>query len=102
MSNLIDNAIKYGGDNVNIQIGVEPLFAGWALSVTDDGVGISANHLPYIFDKFYRVQGGDVHDVKGYGLGLSYVKQLTEALKGTISVQSKINKGSTFTIQFPQ
>lgn len=102
LSNLVDNAIKYGGDKVNIQISAASLATGWLLQVTDDGPGMSAGHLPYIFDKFYRIQGGDVHDVKGYGLGLSYVKQLVTALKGTIDVKSKLNQGTTFTIQFPQ
>ncbi|AYL95456.1 sensor histidine kinase [Mucilaginibacter celer] len=101
LSNLIDNAIKYGGAEVEIRIDVTALANGWQLQVADTGPGISAAHLPYIFDKFYRIQSGDLHDVKGYGLGLSYVKQLVNTLAGTIAVASKLNKGTTFTIQFP-
>lgn len=101
LNNLVDNAIKYSGEKVNIQIGISPAANGWQLQVADDGMGMQGLHLPLIFDKFYRIQSGELHDVKGYGLGLSYVKQLVTALKGEIGVTSKINKGTTFTIEFP-
>ncbi|MFC0516914.1 sensor histidine kinase [Mucilaginibacter angelicae] len=101
LSNLVDNAIKYSGEKVNIQIRISQAVNGWQLQVADDGMGMQGVYLPLIFDKFYRIQGGDLHDVKGYGLGLSYVKQLVTTLKGKIGVTSKINKGTTFTIEFP-
>jgi len=100
LTNLIDNAIKYSQPPVHIEISFQPISNGWQLQVTDNGRGIAGFHLPFIFDKFYRAQSGDVHEVKGYGLGLSYVKQLTTALDGQIHVTSGINEGTTFSIQF--
>lgn len=102
ISNMLDNAIKYGGEQVKVTITVNPFEKGWQLIIHDDGPGIDQLYLPFIFDKFYRVPQGDLHEVKGYGLGLSYVKQLVTSLSGIISVKSKLNSGTTFTIQFPQ
>jgi len=102
ISNLVDNAIKYGGENVRVAITVNPFEKGWQLSIRDTGQGIDNKYLPFIFDKFYRVPSGNLHEVKGYGLGLSYVKQLVTSLNGVISVKSKLNSGTVFTIQFPQ
>jgi two-component system phosphate regulon sensor histidine kinase PhoR len=102
LSNLVDNSIKYADKGVMIDIAVTALGKGWQLEVKDNGKGIPAIHLPFIFDKFYRVQDGDLHTVKGYGLGLSYVKQLVMAVKGEISVKSKDRAGTIFTIKFPQ
>jgi two-component system phosphate regulon sensor histidine kinase PhoR len=101
VTNLVDNAIKYAFEDVHIQINTSPAGNGWQLQVKDNGIGISDQNIPYIFDKFYRVPSGNIHDVKGYGLGLSYVKQLINNLKGTISVKSKLGIGTTFTIKFP-
>ena len=101
LSNLLDNSIKYADKAVMIEIAVTPLSKGWQIEVKDNGNGIPDMHLPYIFDKFYRVQDGDLHTVKGYGLGLSYVKQLVTAVKGEISVKSKEGAGAIFTIKFP-
>jgi two-component system phosphate regulon sensor histidine kinase PhoR len=102
ISNMLDNAIKYGDEQVKVTITVNPFEKGWQLVIQDDGSGIDQQYLPFIFDKFYRVPQGDLHEVKGYGLGLSYVKQLVTSLSGIISVKSKLNSGTTFTIQFPQ
>jgi two-component system, OmpR family, phosphate regulon sensor histidine kinase PhoR len=101
VTNLVDNAIKYSREDVNIQIITSLAGKGWKLQVKDNGIGISDQNLPYIFDKFYRVPSGNIHDVKGYGLGLSYVKLLINNLKGTLSVKSKLGTGTTFTIKFP-
>ncbi|ACU57756.1 sensor histidine kinase [Chitinophaga pinensis] len=100
LSNLIDNAIKYSQGNVCINISFPPIANGWKLQIQDNGKGIDPFHLPFIFDKFYRVHSQNVHEVKGYGLGLSYVKLLVTALNGQIFVTSQINKGTIFTIQF--
>jgi two-component system phosphate regulon sensor histidine kinase PhoR len=102
ISNLVDNAIKYGGKHVKVTITARSAGSGWQLIVLDNGGGIDQRYLPFIFEKFYRVPSGNLHEVKGYGLGLSYVKQLVISLNGTISVRSKINSGTIFTIQFPQ
>jgi signal transduction histidine kinase len=101
ISNLIDNSIKYTNKNPEINITVINYNDSWQIQISDNGKGISPEHLPFIFDKFYRVPAGDLHDVKGYGIGLSYVKQLVNTLKGSIEVKSKINEGTIFTIRFP-
>ena len=100
LSNLIDNAIKYSQGDILIDVSFLHIDRGWQLQIQDNGKGMDQFHLPFIFDKFYRVQSKNVHEVKGYGLGLSYVKLLVAALNGTISVRSQINKGTIFTIQF--
>jgi len=102
VTNLVDNAIKYAPGEVIIEIFTTNTAAGWELVIKDNGRGIAADKLPFIFDKFYRVPDGDLHDVKGYGLGLSYVKQLVNTLKGKISVSSTPGSGTTFKINFPQ
>ena len=70
------------------------------VSVSDNGIGISHDKLPYIFDKFYRVTDGNKYTVKGYGLGLFYVKSLMEKMGGSVSVESEPGKGSCFTLHF--
>ncbi len=101
VSNLVDNAIKYARDEqAEISVRVSPLGDGWQLQVEDNGYGIQEKHLPFVFDKFYRVPMGNLHNVKGYGLGLNYVKVLVQLLKGSITVESKANIGTTFTIKF--
>ena len=96
INNLIDNAIKYSGDNINIYIeGNES-----KISFSDNGIGIPEKSMPYIFDKFYRVPHGNRQDVRGYGIGLYYVKSITTKMGWTISVKSKVGEGSVFTINF--
>ncbi len=101
VSNLIDNAIKYAGKEAGVTIKLAILQNSWQIIVADNGKGIAPEHLPFIFDKFYRVPSGDLHEVKGYGLGLSYVQQLVNSLNGKMEVRSKINEGTTFTIKLP-
>jgi two-component system, OmpR family, phosphate regulon sensor histidine kinase PhoR len=101
ISNLIDNAIKYAGVGVDVKIQLAGLQNSWKIIVEDNGKGIAPEHLPFIFDKYYRVTSGDLHEVKGYGLGLSYVRQLVNSLNGKIEVRSKINAGTTFIIKLP-
>lgn len=102
ISNLIDNAIKYSGDGVNIAIRAKTTSGGVEISVKDNGIGIAPDKQKHIFDKFYRVPTGDIHDVKGYGLGLYYAKTMVEKHGGTISVSSTLGKGSEFRIFIPQ
>lgn len=99
ISNLIDNAIKYSTDAPNIKIGLHRANGIITLSVEDKGIGIKKEHLNKIFDKLYRIPTGNVHNVKGFGLGLSYVKAICELHGWNIKVSSKFNEGSTFTIE---
>ena len=96
LNNLIDNAIKYSPDEARVEITA----TGIGISVTDHGMGIAADKLSHIYDKFYRVPTGDVHDVKGYGLGLFYVKTMVEKHGWSIEASSTKGEGTTFTILF--
>jgi two-component system phosphate regulon sensor histidine kinase PhoR len=100
LSNLIDNALKYAGLEAFIIVKIQFSKKFWQLIVSDTGRGISFEDQPYLFDKFYRVNTGDLHDVKGYGLGLSHVKGLVQSLNGQINVKSKPGHGATFIINF--
>lgn len=96
LNNLIDNAIKYSDESVaiSIKIGID------GIEVADNGIGIPAKSLPYIFDKFYRMPHGNRQDVRGYGIGLYYVKHILEKMGWSISVKSQEGHGSVFTIKF--
>jgi two-component system, OmpR family, phosphate regulon sensor histidine kinase PhoR len=96
--NLVDNAIKYSGEKPEIQIALSKQRETVELSIKDNGIGIAKEHINKIFDKFYRVTFGDLHDTKGYGLGLSYVKNLVDLHGGHISVESKPSQGTTFLV----
>ncbi len=99
--NLLDNAVKYSKDEPKIIISTEVNDDFVVVSVKDNGIGIQSEHIGQIFERFYRVPTGNVHDVKGFGLGLSYVKIIVDAHKGKIKVESAINKGTKFMIYFP-
>lgn len=99
--NLLDNAVKYSKDEPKIEISTEQNDRFVIISVKDHGIGIQKEHVSQIFERFYRVPTGNVHDVKGFGLGLSYVKIITEAHQGQIKVESVPNKGTKFMIYFP-
>jgi len=99
--NLIDNAIKYTTTAPNIVVTLKNLPGGISLSVQDNGIGMSRSEQQHVFDKFYRVSQGDVHNIKGFGLGLSNVKEITELHGGIVHLRSELGKGSTFTLFFP-
>lgn len=96
LSNLIDNAVKYSGESVKISIKAD----AYSITISDNGIGIDKENLPFIFDKFYRVTSGDRYEVGGYGLGLFYVKQIVGLMGWNIEVASKPGHGTIFTIRF--
>jgi len=100
--NLLDNANKYSPEKPEISISTKNYNGGIIVQISDKGIGMSKEVLNRIFEKFYREPTGNLHDVKGFGLGLTYVKTMLDALGGTIGVKSDIAKGSTFEIYLPQ
>ncbi|MCB0511382.1 MAG: HAMP domain-containing histidine kinase, partial [Bacteroidetes bacterium] len=101
INNLIDNAIKYNDKQPLIKINTYNIITGIVIEVSDNGIGLSKENQAKIFDKFYRVSKGNVHDVKGFGLGLSYVMSIVKGHFGEISVESKLKEGTKFKIQIP-
>ncbi len=101
LNNLIDNAIKYSPEKLYLAIRTKNENDGISVSISDHGIGMNREQQQRIFDTFYRVPTGNVHDVKGFGLGLSYVKKMVEAHEGTVEVESKPGEGSTFTVWLP-
>lgn len=99
--NLIDNAIKYSNESPQIEIRTRSDNNNVILSIKDNGIGIAKDDLKHIFEKFYRVPTGNVHNVKGFGIGLNYVSQVVSLHNGKITVDSEIGKGSTFHITLP-
>jgi two-component system phosphate regulon sensor histidine kinase PhoR len=101
LNNLVDNAIKYSPEKLHLKVRTENENNGISIAITDHGLGMSKEQIQRIFDTFYRVPTGNVHDVKGFGLGLSYVKKMVEAHEGTVNVHSRPGHGSTFIIWLP-
>lgn len=96
--NLIDNAIKYAVTNIRINIKTYNKADQLCIEIEDNGIGIDKKYHALLFDKYFRVPMGDVHNVKGFGLGLSYLKEVIDLHSGTINVESELSKGSRFTI----
>ena len=101
--NLLDNAVKYRRDDEPLQLSVATQTSGDKLIVTiqDNGIGIRHDDLKHIFDRFYRVHTGNKHDVKGFGLGLAYVKGMVELMHGNIKAESEYGHGTKFIIILP-
>lgn len=101
IDNLIDNAIKYSPGPPEVTLSTANKNSGILISVADKGSGISVENQRNIFRRFYRVHTGNIHDIKGFGLGLFYVKTMVEAHGGSVSVTSELNRGSRFDLYFP-
>ena len=101
VNNLLDNAVKYSKENPVIKLTTSNAANQFKIKIEDDGIGMNKETLSRIFEKFYRAHTGNIHNVKGFGLGLSYVKTMVNAHKGTIKADSTLGKGSSFTISIP-
>jgi len=101
IGNLIDNAIRYNENSPRINIKLESGNDSLVIYITDNGIGITNENLLRIFEKFYRIPTGDIHDNEGFGLGLYFVKKAINQMNGKIRVDSIVKKGTTFTLEFP-
>ncbi|MBQ7791598.1 MAG: hypothetical protein IJ377_04850 [Rikenellaceae bacterium] len=101
VTTLIDNALKYGGRPISITLSAEKRNRTTEIRVADNGCGIAREHLPHLFEKFYRVPSGDLQRPRGYGLGLYYARQVIEAHRGQIDIESRTGHGTTIIIKLP-
>jgi two-component system, OmpR family, phosphate regulon sensor histidine kinase PhoR len=101
INSLLDNAVKYSKEDLHIKLSTKSTNSQFKIKIEDNGIGMNKETLHRIFEKFYRAHTGNVHNVKGFGLGLSYVKTMVEAHHGTIKAESVLGKGSTFCIVVP-
>jgi two-component system phosphate regulon sensor histidine kinase PhoR len=101
INNLLDNAVKYSKNNLKIKLTTENVGNQIRIKITDNGIGMNKETVSRIFEKFYRAHTGNLHNVKGFGLGLSYVKTMVDAHHGNIKAESVLGKGSSFTILVP-
>ena len=102
VNNLLENAVQYCTDQPKVEVSLYELKNQITISIKDNGIGIAPEHQKKVFDKFFRVPKGNVHDVKGFGIGLNYVQNMIKAHHWKISLDSQLNIGSTFKIQIPK
>jgi two-component system phosphate regulon sensor histidine kinase PhoR len=102
LTNIIENSIKYRNEKLNIQVELSDGLEFYKISIKDNGIGMTKKSVKLAFDKFYREESGNIHNRKGFGLGLSYVKSIVEAHRGTVSLKSEINKGTEVVITIPK
>lgn len=101
ISNLMDNAIKYSKDTIDLLVSTVNINNKLLISIEDNGIGMSSDTSKHIFEKFYRAHSGNIHNVKGFGLGMSYVKWIVDLHKGQIRIQSELDHGTTIEITLP-
>lgn len=102
VNNLLDNSVKYSKDNLIVKLCTQNINHNFRIKIEDNGIGMNKETLHRIFEKFYRAHTGNLHNVKGFGLGLSYVKTIVNAHRGKIKAESTLGKGSCFIIDMPQ
>ena len=100
-SNIVENACKYSNGNLKVKINCYTKGEQLITEISDNGIGIKSKDQNLVFDKYYRVPTGDIHNIKGYGIGLSYVKEVIQLHNGKIQLNSKAGKGSTFKVILP-
>jgi two-component system, OmpR family, phosphate regulon sensor histidine kinase PhoR len=101
LSNILDNAVKYAKDNLKLKVSTRNVGKMIRIIIEDNGIGMSRETINRIFERFYRAHTGNLHNVKGFGLGMSYVKSMVDAHHGKIKVESTLGKDSTFILDFP-
>jgi len=103
VNNLVDNAVKYSKENVPIYLKISSVNSNGKLILRfeDNGIGMGKETQKRVFEKFYRAHTGNLHNVKGFGLGLNYVKSVAQSHNGSVKVESILGKGSTFILEFP-
>ena len=99
ITNVLENAVKYGCEKITVSSVLKN--NEFCIAIQDDGIGISKKNQALLFDKFYRVENGNIHTTKGLGLGLYYVEQIVKAHKGSIQIVSDLGKGATFNLTLP-